>query len=104
MRLVLLASVMLTASGALAQELGDPAAGQWLAQSWCTECHQIAYGRTEISVLKPPSFYTIAARTEVTPLWLNTFFQTPHPVMPNIILTPSQRDDIAAYILDMKRR
>jgi cytochrome c len=96
--------VLIASNQAAAQELGDARAGQALAQAWCAECHQIADGRTETSLFKPPSFYTIAGRAEVTPLWFNAFFVTPHPVMPNIILTPSQRDDIAAYILGMKRR
>jgi cytochrome c len=89
---------------AAAQELGDVRAGERLAQNWCSECHQILYGRTETAPLRPPSFYTIAGRAEVTPVWLHAFFQTPHRQMPNIILTPSERDDLSAYILDMKRR
>lgn len=104
MRLGLVALALLGTTGAAAQELGDAAAGQQLVQAWCSECHQIAYGRVETSAFKPPSFFTIAGRSEVTPVWLHTFFQTPHPVMPNIILTPSQRDDITAYILGLKRR
>ena len=96
--------IMAAANAADAQELGDPRAGERLAQQWCTECHQIVYGRTETAPLKPPSFYTIAGRAEVTPVWLHAFFQTPHRQMPNIILTPSERDDLSAYILDMKRR
>ena len=96
--------LLLLAGAASAQDLGNSASGRRLAEAWCAECHQVAEGRVETSVLKPPSFYTIAGRPEVTPVWFNAFFLTPHPVMPNIVLSPSHRDDIAAYILGMKRR
>ena len=95
--------MLLATASAGAQDLGDKAAGLRLAQAWCTECHQVVEGRTETSPLKPPSFFTIANRAEVTPVWLHAFFRTPHPVMPNIIITPTEGDDLAAYILGMKR-
>ena len=105
MRTVIMALAL--AAGAVAapaQELGDRAAGLRLAQAWCSECHLVEEGRVQQNAARPPSFSTIANRAEVTPVWLNVFFQTPHPVMPNIMLTPGQRDDIAAHILSLKRR
>jgi len=33
---------------------------------------------------------------------LRAFFQTPHPKMPNLILTPEQSDDVIAFLLSLR--
>jgi hypothetical protein len=34
---------------------------------------------------------------------LRAFLQTPHPTMPNLMLTPDETDDVIAYLLTLKR-
>ncbi len=103
MRQLVVGTVLALAAGPLcAQQLGDPLAGQRLAVAWCSECHIVSPTGTQPSAARPPSFFTIANRVEVTPHWLAAFFVTPHPVMPNIILQPADRDDLSAYILGLK--
>ncbi|KJB97576.1 cytochrome C [Skermanella aerolata KACC 11604] len=39
---------------------------------------------------------------EITELALRSYLQTTHPVMPNIMLTREQADDVIAYLLTFK--
>ena len=75
-------------------------AGHRLAEAWCKDCHAIeaagARGRG-------PDFVAIANRTSTTALSLKVFFQTSHRQMPNLIIAPDQADDLANYILSLKR-
>ena len=45
--------------------------------------------------------YEHPATTEIS---LRAFLQTPHPTMPNLMLTPEETDDIIAYLLALKNR
>jgi hypothetical protein len=51
----------------------------------------------------PPDFVAIANRPSTTELSLKVFFKTSHGRMPNIIIAPEQADDLANYILSLKR-
>ena len=48
-------------------------------------------------------FVAIANRTSTTGLSLKVFMKTSHHQMPNLIITPSQADDLTNYILSLKR-
>ena len=87
---------------AVAQEVGSADEGWELAEQWCAECHDIAGQKTPRIVGAPPSFATVANDATVTEIWLRTFFVTAHPVMPNIVLTADQADDLVAYIPSLK--
>jgi mono/diheme cytochrome c family protein len=75
-------------------------AGHRLAEAWCKNCHAIeaagARGRG-------PDFVAIANRASTTALSLKVFMKTSHHRMPNLIITPAQADDLANYILSLKR-
>jgi cytochrome c len=90
---------------AFAQEPGDIAAGRRLAQQWCSECHQIdaARGRADPKA-EAPSFIEVANEPSTTPLSLRVFFQSNHENMPNLHISQSQADDLAAYILSLKQK
>ena len=77
-------------------------AGYRLAEAWCRDCHAIepATAGTRGS---PPDFTAIANRSSTTALGLKVFFQTSHRRMPNIIIAPEQADDLANYILSLRR-
>jgi cytochrome c len=51
----------------------------------------------------PPDFTAIANRPSTTALSLKVFFKTSHRRMPNLIIAPEQADDLANYILSLKR-
>ena len=77
-------------------------AGHRLAEAWCRDCHAIepmALGDRG----SPPDFTAIANRPATTALALKVFFQTSHRRMPNIVIGPGQADDLANYILSLRR-
>jgi len=86
-----------TVSLALGQEAGDPTAGERLAALNCAQCHG--------SLDAPggaPAFATIAMEPSLTAEALNLFLQAPHATMPDLILTPSDRSDLVAYIMSLR--
>ena len=80
------------------------AAGQRLAQQWCAECHVVTGLEAPPAIDDVPTFRTVANDPSVTELSLRAFLKTPHPPMPNFILTREQMDEIVAYILSLKGR
>jgi mono/diheme cytochrome c family protein len=90
---------------AFAQEPGDIAGGRRLAQQWCSECHQIGAARGSADPeAEAPSFGEVANDPSTTPLSLRVFFQSNHENMPNVHISQSQADDLAAYILSLKQK
>jgi cytochrome c len=81
-------------ASALAQQLGDPAAGKRLAAANCATCH----GAHDAA----PAFTKIAAMRSTTQTSLGVFLQTSHGSMPNLILSSADRNDLIAYILSLR--
>lgn len=77
-------------------------AGRRLAEAWCKDCHAIE-AATVGTRSGPPDFVAIANRASTTALSLKVFFKTSHHRMPNLIIAPEQADDLANYILSLKR-
>jgi mono/diheme cytochrome c family protein len=80
----------------------NAAAGHRLAEAWCSECHAIEAaprGKTTGA----PDFADIANHPSTTALSLKVFLRSNHPSMPNIVIAPDQSDDLANYILSLKR-
>jgi len=77
-------------------------AGHRLAEAWCKDCHAIE-ANTVGARGSPPDFTAIANRPSTTALSLKVFFNTSHRRMPNLIIGPEQADDLANYILSLRR-
>ena len=80
------------------QQAGDPQAGRRLAEARCLQCH----GSTAAAAHKAPTFPAVARTPTTTARSLGVFLRTPHPSMPNLILSPAERDDVVAYILSLR--
>src|SRR5258708_25526567 len=94
----------MSATASAQQVGGNPLAGEELARQQCAECHVIGTrGQLSVPEGEAPSFYAMANSPHVTEMALRTFLQTPHGRMPNIVLTPAHRDDLVAYILNLRR-
>ena len=103
LRLGLLIGAMWLAGGpAAAQGLpGDPAGGADHAREVSAESHL----ESEDQMIDPgvgPSLLEVAEHPATTEMSLRAFLQTPHPTMPNLILSPEETDDIIAYLLALK--
>jgi mono/diheme cytochrome c family protein len=85
-------------ASAQAQQPGDAAAGKRLADATCAGCHSAPVGPR-----RAPDFRAIAAMPSTTALSLGVFMRTSHPTMPNVMLTPTELDDVISYILSLRR-
>ncbi len=74
--------------------------GRRLSERWCTECHAIGPGPGKS---KARSFAAIAAKETVTSQMIASFLRLPHATMPNVPLKGNDAQDIAAFIMDMKK-
>ena len=91
------------ASLATAQDVGDIGAGHKLAETWCSSCHLVGAARGAAVSNGAPTFTAIAADKSVTVLSLRAFLQTPHARMPDLHLTRDEVDDLASYILSLRK-
>jgi mono/diheme cytochrome c family protein len=102
---VVAALAVLTDIGAMAQTVGDPAKGQRFALQVCTPCHLVAPDQlSPPRFALAPSFEAIANTRAMTESALAAFLYSPHPNMPNIMLTRDEAADVIAYILTLKRK
>lgn len=79
------------------QQVGDPVAGQRLAETSCLQCHG-----AETGPKRAPAFAAVAAMPSTTAQALGVFLRTSHAQMPNLILSNGERDDVIAYILSLR--
>jgi cytochrome c553 len=80
---------------------GDPDAATGLIADKCTSCHEVPgyKARFERADLGAPAFDTIAKTPDVyTPARLRAFLQKPHWPMTQFVLSPSDIDNILAFI------
>jgi mono/diheme cytochrome c family protein len=75
--------------------------GQHLSERWCSECHSV--GSSPGKLGQAQSFASIAARQAVTAEMIASFLRMPHATMPNVPLSRNDAQDIAAFIMEMKK-
>jgi mono/diheme cytochrome c family protein len=75
--------------------------GRRLAERWCTECHAIDPAAAKPG--KTISFASIAAKETINAEMIASFLRLPHATMPNLPLSRSDPEDIAAFIMGMKK-
>ena len=93
------AAALLTLS-TVASYSADVEHGRDLAERWCASA--MLFRRTSKALGVPP-FATIAQSLNFDPKRLAYFLLEPHPKMPQMALSRSAADDIAAYIQSLKR-
>jgi mono/diheme cytochrome c family protein len=88
---------------AVAQEIGDIAAGRRLANNWCSSCHVVDASSRQGVSNGVPTFSAIAHMKSTTQMALRAFLQTPHSRMPDLHMSREEIDNITAYILSLRR-
>jgi len=105
-RVLLVAGLLITVTGASALAAtngpGNPGYGRGLASELCGDCHIVSPDQKLGGGRVGPNLVERARDPEITELALRSYLQTTHPVMPNIMLTQQQTDDIIAYLLTFK--
>ena len=91
-------------AAAEAQQRGDVAAGRRLAETWCGSCHLVGPDATRGVSNGVPTFVGIAGDQSTTSVSLRTFLQTPHAGMPDLHLSRDEVDNLAAYILSLRKQ
>jgi mono/diheme cytochrome c family protein len=86
-----------------ADEFGSAARGLNYAQRVCAECHAVAAGEQVSPNPNAPPFTVIANTPGMTPTALNAWLHSAHPSMPNLIVAPEDRADLAAYLEVIRR-
>lgn len=78
-------------------------AGRQIAETWCSNCHQIgAEAPPPKTDQGPPSFPAIARMNSTTEMSLAAFLSTPHGRMPDFSLSRQEIRDVSAYILSLR--
>ncbi len=105
LRMLTIGVVATWGSIALGQEVGDAGAGRELAIRECSVCHIVGPDALGGNLfINAPTFMEVADDPAVTELALRVFLQSPHDVMPSLMLAESEVDDLARYILMLRRR
>jgi mono/diheme cytochrome c family protein len=107
MRTVILVGVFTaSAYAASAQDApGNFEAGRVYVSQVCSPCHAVtAEQAAQRRIVIAPDFQAIANTPGMTATALRAFLQTPHPKMPNLILTPDQSADVIAFLLSLRDR
>jgi len=80
----------------------SPEHGRALAENWCSSCHAVSAGQPS-SGRSAPSFTEIALSPDFSADHLAYLLLDPHPQMAKLALSRKAIDDIAAYILSLKK-
>jgi len=75
--------------------------GRRLAERWCAACHATGPAPTRFNRALPLA--AIAARQDVSSEMIASFLLLPHATMPNASLSRKDAQDLAAFIMDMRK-
>lgn len=96
-------AALLSSFAVLAEPVpGDPVEGEKFAREICVTCHEVDKGQHGISLEGAPAFQDVADDPAVTFIALRVFLRSPHEVMPDLMLSNTETDDVIAYILSLK--
>ena len=99
MRAILFCAAVL--AGSVIANAGEIERGRELVQRWCVSCHIVA---PEVDGGDAgPTFVSVALRPGQTEQALRNWLAEPHPPMPDLGLAATEFDDIASYIVSLKR-
>jgi mono/diheme cytochrome c family protein len=75
--------------------------GRRLSERWCSACHAIGSASDKID--RAPSFASIAVKEEISADTIASFLLLPRATMPNPPLSRKDAEDIAPFIVKMKK-
>lgn len=101
---VALAAALLSPGETFARAAGDTERGELLARKSCSSCHTVDRSSQPSPNPRAPPFREIARTPGMTAIALRAALQTSHRSMPNLVLSKRSREDLIAYILELKRQ
>lgn len=96
------AGVVCLGTALMAQDRGNPASGQALAEANCSQCHNVVPGGA--TKLYPPSFAAIAAYMHPDIIPIRIMYPDHAAIMPQFhtYMNATNLDDLVAYILSLE--
>lgn len=79
----------------------DTSVGRHLAETVCSDCHQIGPEAPPSKNPKAPNFVDISKLPDLS---IKVFLRSSHPTMPNFILSLEEIDSVTAYIKSLGRK
>ena len=79
----------------------DVAHGRRLAERWCAACHATGEGPTKFNRAQPLA--ALAARQDINSEMITSFLLLPHATMASPPLSRQDAQDLAAFIMDMRK-
>lgn len=98
------AIMLLFAPLAVAQDATSVARGRDYANAACSDCHAVSADQRASPNPRAPSFEAIANTPGMTGIALSAWLHTSHPTMPNLIVKADRTDELAAYILALRKK
>ena len=87
----------------LVQGLESVDAGYRLAQEVCAECHGIESEDFISPNMDAPAFFDVANKSGITVMALSVWFRTPHPTMPNFVISADEASNLISYIFSLRK-
>ena len=103
---IIAAWLLLSLSGYAADNAappGDAAHGRGLAENWCSSCHLVSAEQKTTRKAAAPPFAAIAQSSTFNADRLAYLLYDPHPKMAKLALSRTAIEDIAAYIVSLKK-
>ncbi len=100
MRFALSGAMALIAATTAAASAQDADRGRELAERWCVTCHVI--GPNVAGGDAGPAFESVANRDGQTLGGILAWLFEPHPPMPDLLLSPFDYRDLAAYVMSLR--
>ena len=101
MRCVALPLTVVLALGVAAASAQDAEHGGRLIERWCADCHVSTMSKAKARQATP--FEAVAAKPGINPDVIANFLMLPHATMPNLPIRRTDAEDIAAFIMQMKK-
>jgi mono/diheme cytochrome c family protein len=99
-----LSSAASRATIAEAADSGNARMGLAYAQANCASCHNVLKNAASSPNRKATPFQAIANTPGMSVTALTVWSRTSHPTMPNLVIEPTDMDDLIAYILSLRER
>ncbi len=97
----ILAALFVGTLSVAAASAADVNHGKVMAQRWCASCHLVAPEQRQASA-DVATFAAIGRDRKFDAARLAFFLLSPHPPMPDMQLTRSEAQDLAAYIKSLR--
>lgn len=96
-------AIALICIGSAVTQAQDVENGKRIAERWCVECHATGTSTSKTRHAHEMPFEAIANKPGISSGLIADFLLLPHATMPNPLIRRSDAEDVAAFIMELKR-